>query len=316
MIAAIKPEKPEPSICFELTPALLTFRRAAGNANRHLNTLLVGLETLKPATPIKPPDLVVSWSKPAVPTEWMETRNFALGATMVAVVDGLDRYMKIASQVPGLTDRALDDALNGRQPGAGRPRPNIFERLEALCDFYRGVVRSEHLAGMRLLISWRNQFVHGQDKKPLGLAERRALANSAAFFQAQHGGVSIVDTLDRYVQREPPTLTDLSTLISAAQRLTKALDEHLLQLQEGEVYALALTSYIIHADPDPTACMERLFRRGGSQAAGRVNAELLEYGGNHDLKRRANAPALTRKRLDAILGMGRNRAAREFGIKR
>lgn len=308
----MKAPTPPPSICFEQTPALLAFRRAAGNANRHLNTLLVGLETLKAVAPIKPNDLVVSWSKPTVAAEWDETRNFALGATMVAVVDGLDRYMRVASQISNLTDASLDDVLNGRQPAKGQPRPNIFERLEAVCGFYPGVVRPEHLAAMRLLVSWRNQFVHGQDKKPLGLAERRALTNAAAFFQNEHGGISIVDMVDRYVRKEPPTLSDLSTLISAAQRLAKGLDEHLLVLQQGEACAVALTGYIIQADPDPKACRERLFERGGSQAAGRVLAELLNHGGNNDQKRTASAPSLTRTRFNAILGMGRNRAAEKF----
>lgn len=306
----------EPSLCFELTPALLAFRRAAGHANRYLNTLLVALETLKTNTPVKPSDLVVSWSLPASQQEWLETRNFALGATMVAVVDGLDHYMRTVSRVQGLTDHSLDDVLNGRPPPQSKKRPTIAERLQTLCAFYPGVVRTEYVSAMRLLVSWRNQFVHGEDRHPLRKSERDALTSCRAFFQAQHGGISIVEMVARYESRYAPTLSDLSTLIACAQRLTRALDEHLLQLQEGEDYAVALVAYLIAADLDPVQCVERLFKNGGKQAAGRVHAQLLDHGGNHDANRRASAPTLTRKRLDAVLGVGRNRAAQMFGIKR
>lgn len=306
----------EPSLCFEVSPALLAFRRAAGHANRYLNTLLVGLETLKINTPIKPCDLVVSWSLPASSVEWLETRNFALGATMVAVVDGLDRYMRVASRVKGLTAQSLDDVLNGRPLPSNGKRPTIAARVQALCDFYPGVVRSEYVAAMRLLVSWRNQFVHGEDKHPLNKKERRALTSCADFFQTELGGISISEMVTRYEDQAAPTLSDLSTLIACAQRLTRTIDEHLLQLQRGEDYVMALVAYLIAADPDPVQCLERLFRNGGKQAAGRVHAHLLNHGANHNANRRASAPALTRKRLDALLGLGRNRAAHLFGIKR
>ena len=295
---------------------MLAFRRTAGHANRWLNTLLVGLETLKVTPPVKPADLVVSWSLPASPSEWLETRNFALGATMVAVVDGLDRYMRVVSQVGGVADPSLHDVLNGRPPANSDKRPTIAERLQALCDHYPGAVRGEYVAAMRLLVSWRNQFVHGTDKHPLSLAQRRALTNQAGFFKAELGGILIVDLGGRYERKEAPTLSDLSTLIACGQRLTRAIDEHLLQLQDGETYVVALVAYLINSDSDPVQCLERLFKNGGKQAAGRIHAHLLDHGGNHDANRRASAPALTRARLDALLGVGRNRAASIFGITR
>lgn len=53
-------------IGFELSPALIAFRRTAGDANRHLNTLLVALETLKTTTPVRPKELAVPWTKPGI----------------------------------------------------------------------------------------------------------------------------------------------------------------------------------------------------------------------------------------------------------
>jgi hypothetical protein len=55
--------KQSQSIAFELTPALIAFRSTAGDANRHLNTMLVALETLKTNSPVRPKGLVVPWTK-------------------------------------------------------------------------------------------------------------------------------------------------------------------------------------------------------------------------------------------------------------
>ena len=120
----------EQIISFEATPALIAFRREAGDANRHLNTLLVALETLKANEPVRPPGLIVPWTKPGVWREWDDTRDFALKGTMVVVVDGLDQYMRILSRIPGLVPAGLDDVLNGRRAAAGDRRPTVTERFD------------------------------------------------------------------------------------------------------------------------------------------------------------------------------------------
>lgn len=93
----------EASLSFEVTPALMVFRRLAGDANRFLNTQLVALETLKTATPVRPADLVLPWTLPAVEAEWVDTRNFTLRSTMVSVVDGLDQYLRFSRAFPALS---------------------------------------------------------------------------------------------------------------------------------------------------------------------------------------------------------------------
>jgi hypothetical protein len=279
--------KDEGSICFEATPALLAFRRIAGDANRCLNTLLVGLETLKTNSPVKPTDLVVAWSKPRNLEEWIETRDFALRGAMVAVADGLDQYMRIVTRIDGLVATELGDILNGRRGRKESRRPTVFARLAALCKHYPRVACREHLIAMNLLMTWRNQFVHRDYRFGLTLAERKELAAAAPFFKSKHGGSDIEEALIRFEKREPPTLANLSTLIASAHRLVRALDEHLLSLQAGEIYAVALTRYLIASDEDPLQRLEVMFERGGWQAAGHLHALFLDNGGNHHENRRA-----------------------------
>jgi hypothetical protein len=71
-------------IGFELSPALIAFRRTAGDANRHLNTMLVALETLKETAPVQPKGLAVPWTKPGVKKEWEDSRDFVLKGCVIA----------------------------------------------------------------------------------------------------------------------------------------------------------------------------------------------------------------------------------------
>lgn len=295
---------------------MIAFRRTAGDANRLLNTLLVGLETLKHNAPVKPTDFVVGWSKPASAAEWLETRNFALRGTMVAVVDALDRYLRILSRIPGLTAQELDDTLNGRRDPKIDRRPTVSERVAALCAHYGGVVHAAYPLAVGLLVAWRNRFVHSEPKGGLSRQESLALINHAAFFEEQFGKADIKAAVNRYAAGEPPTLRDLSTLVAASQRMVTDIDAHLLHLQDPEAYAVSLTRYLLYSSEDPTAALEHIFFRGGVGAAGRVHAMLLKNGGNHSLNRRQSAPCLSRVRLNGLLGIGRNEAAQLFGIQR
>jgi hypothetical protein len=304
------------SLSFEMTPALMAFRQLAGDANRFLNTQLVALETLKTATPVRPPDLVLPWTLPAVDAEWIETRNFTLRSTMVSVIDGLDRYMRVLSRVRGLVAEELHNDLNGRRRPDLERRPTLPERLASLCKYYPNVVSEQYPFAIDLLAAWRNRFVHRSSKDALSGRTRKGLLAAARFFKEEHGGADIAAAIARFDADEPPSLSDLSTVIASAHRLVTAVDEHLLVLQEGDTYAVSLMKFLIEEQPEPSEYLERVFQYGGKRSAGRVHALFLHNGANHDQRRRANAPVLTRKRLNALLGLGRNDASVLFDIPR
>ncbi|MER8854548.1 hypothetical protein NKH94_23635 [Mesorhizobium australicum] len=188
----------EPSICFEQSPAMIAFRRAAGDANRLLNTLLVALETLKGNEAVKPSDLVVSWSKPTTVAEWLETRNFALRGTMVAIVDALDQYLRIISRISGLTSPELDNQLNGRKELNEERRPTLPERVAALCAHYKDTVHPAYVLAVAVLVAWRNRFVHFEHKEGLSRTERSQLLGHADFFKEEFGGADMKGALQRY----------------------------------------------------------------------------------------------------------------------
>jgi hypothetical protein len=304
------------TIGFEMTPALISFRRQVGATSQSLHALIVGLETLKEAEPVRPSDLIyLSWQKPATPEQWAEARTFALKGAMIVTIDALDHYLRVLSRIDGLVPDALHDKLNGRKVASDNHRPTLYERLVALNSVFPGA-RAEHLLAVKLLANWRNRFAHGDYKFALTAKECEAIGNTAAFFRANHGGADIQAALDRYIMSHPPTLLDLSTLIASAQRLIRDLDANILHRQVGADYAVALVRYLLENDSNPSVRLEWLFELGGDQAAGRLHALLLDHGGNHDKNRKANAPALTRQELNQRLGFGRNEASAFFNIPR
>jgi hypothetical protein len=303
----------ETTMAFEMSPALIAFRQNAGDANRHLNTLLVSVETLQHHEPVKPSNLVVPWSKPTTLKEWDDCRDFILRTAMVTLVDGIDQYLRVMSRVPGLSDPGLGDTLNGRKTGKQR-RPTVAERLEALGNRYPGQARDEQFAAIHLLVTWRNVFVHRDYRFGLSTKARRALTDGAAYFRTEHSGADIFEMLKRFDERKPPTLGDLSTLISVAHRVLTALDEHLLHLQAGQDYALALMRYLIKSQADPKTFVQLIWKYGGRRTTGRVHALFLRNGGNHHQNRRESAPHVTRSELHRLFGFGLNRALQEFGL--
>jgi len=313
----VERQLPEPSLCFEATPALLEFRRLAGDANRHLNTLLVGLETLRGTSPVRPNNLIVPWSKPSIAQEWSDARLFALRGAMIAVVDGLDQYLRMLSQVEGLIESGLDGVLNARRLPPDNKKPSMSQRLAAVDQIYPSVMGKENIAAAGLLAMWRNRFVHRNDKTGLSLAEKRRLVSGAAYFKSEMAGVDIRALIQRFENQEPPTLSDLGCLIASTHRAATALDGHLLFLQAGKSYALALVKFLIKQEADPSACLEEVFQHGGKRSAGKIHAWLLDNGANHNpVNRKAHAPSVTRRDLAAVLGVGRNKASEVLGIPR
>ena len=121
-------------VAFEASPALLAFRLVAGAANRHLRTLIAGLQALENSPAFRPNDLYLPWSRPSTPNEWAESETFVYTMALVAVVDGLDQYLRVLARMPGFVDATLIDSLEGRK--VDDRRLTISERLEKINDFY------------------------------------------------------------------------------------------------------------------------------------------------------------------------------------
>ena len=104
---------------------------------------------------------------------------------MVAVVDGLDRYLRVVTRLSGLVDENLHDYLNGRWIRALDRRPAVFERLRHLSDWVPGAANENLLLAFDLLATWRNEFVHYERRHPLPRTKKDALRAAATWFEGK-----------------------------------------------------------------------------------------------------------------------------------
>lgn len=294
----------------------MQFRLMAGNTTRVLNTVLVGLETLKSSDPVRPGNLALPWAKPSTDSEWTETQEFSLKSATLVVVDALDAYLKIGVKIDGYIDSELEDFLVGRYIKALERRPTIPERFERLGSHYQVFPNRLFWAILGLMVTWRNGFAHASYQHGLSTRDREVLEANAKALSEDFAGIDIFDTLARFDQNQSPNLKDLSVVIAAMQRMVADLDKRLLFDQEPGEYAIALTKYLLSNQAEPAVEIERIFRNGGANAAGRLYALLLEHGATQASTKTAAAPTLTREQLNSILGIGRNDAASLFGIER
>ncbi len=232
---------------------------------------------------------------------------------MIAVVDGLDQFMRILTRIEGLVDPGLDDVLNGRAKGQER-RPTVAERIERLAGTCPGAARAEHVAAMHLLAIWRNRFAHKDYRFGLPPTQRTLLVKAAPYFLTEHGGADIVAALKRFDDKAPPTLGDLSTLIASAHRLVTKLDGHLLFQQKPKEYASALVRFLMVESGNPAAFIDEVWRDDSHSSVGAVYARLQENGADHNAPLTPGAMQLTSRDMDDLFGYGRNQAGQVFGV--
>jgi hypothetical protein len=318
-------------IAFELSPALLAFRLVAGNANRHVNTIFAGLQALEHHANFRATGFLIGWSRPHTPAEWEDSKAFAYKMALIAIVDGINQYLRVLSRMPGFTDPSLADVLAGRR--VGDRRLTIGERVDALNAFYsdkakvniaghgapaasktlRRLVGPARIAMIYLLIYWRNIYAHNDYRFSLPEDQRTTILESSKYFKQRHDGVIIKELVERFDGKSAPTLADLSTMFSVCQIVLGNLDSHLLQLQTGASYANCLIKYLMTSSGSARDFLSSVWQYGGDRTTGRIHTLFLHNGANHDANQLPGAIKLTRKELHDLFGVGINKARIIFG---
>lgn len=112
-------------------------------------------------------------------------------------------------------------------------RARVDELAAHLASFPRNASapekpRESYLAAMTLLIAWRNKLVHEDSQDGIDPVKRKAMSDDAEFFRQNHAAIDIDDTLRHFDDNLPPTLKDVSTLVSILLRTVAAIDASLI----------------------------------------------------------------------------------------
>ena len=204
---------------------LKTFLHDVGEAVAHLNTIIVGLDSVENGYQ-KPATLRISWSPSDPKMAARKARRFALEAILVRVCEALNQYVMAASKLP-LVNSAL------KKKG---DNPSNAEKLSDLAD----AVKLEDcflVSGSCLLIHWRNRTVHVKSDAKLTSAQIKILNSSGKEIENKFAAISVSKLLQDFEQRTP-TLKDISTLIAMTIRLVRKIDSRLGETSKEDLLVL------------------------------------------------------------------------------
>lgn len=285
------------------TIALRNFKKTMGSTNLYVNTLIVGLESVRTKTAVKPDDLTIGWEPPKQPEiVTAQSRSFVTRATLVLLVDAIDQYLFKLGSTPGYTDNLeLGSFLRGeicdipeKDSKTGEikiksRRPKIHERLDKLESVFKVVKPDSYMTLMHLLICWRNRVVHSNSKDELDAGEGQKLKADAAYFKREHSNIDISLTVDHFKEGKFPTIKDLSTMISVTHRVLNQLDEvvaqhanknllvgHLLAQSLGRLEQIQIDKIYFREPEQTKATLLRILQMEGYIASDTENCEAFQ----------------------------------------
>jgi hypothetical protein len=220
------------------TIALTNFKKTMGSTNLFVNTLIIGLESVKNKTITKPNDLTIGWQLPKNPEILAaQSRSFVTRATLVCLVDAIDQYLHSLGKTPGyINDRELAAFLQGekaeipdKHTKTGKitskvRRPKISERLEKIENIFNIVEPKSYMALMHLLFCWRNNVTHSNSRDNIEPTKEQLLKADKDYFKNNHSNINIIETIKHFKSGDLPTLKDLSTMIAVSHRVLNAID--------------------------------------------------------------------------------------------
>lgn len=171
----------------------------------------------------------------------------------VAAIDQLKQRLLAGKDSPTDVKRYLAE-FSERHCGEYR-RPSLRARHEKLFTFStqqqvvqaRALAPSKHyFSAIELLIAWRNELVHDTDEAQLSSDAMKVLAAESQAFASEHAGIDINQTVDRYQNKQEPSLKDISTLVSILLRYVSSIDQSLLAgCNLGEFFRSAITHELV-----------------------------------------------------------------------
>jgi hypothetical protein len=220
----------------------LPFRRLQsriGSATYRLNTILVGLALVADGGS-KRPNLAVTWRKPENPEIAQQVANqaeiFACSAAMVFAVDVFDQFLRdIAKQAwLGFKQETQDIAAKAKpRAKADGGDYSVAERTVALLEDLNLPI-GPAVGAIELLSKWRNITVHSLERKyDLNQEMRKLLENGEQHFRKHYSNLDIALAIQNFERRNTPVPKETTSLIAAAQNLSRSIDEAAIRRVAG-----------------------------------------------------------------------------------
>lgn len=203
------------------------FKKATGQNNHFLITLLVGLDAVQDGIAVKKPDFSTVWEPHDVVASAERSRDYAIRTSLTWVTELLQVYWRAASSLPGVCSdderRRID---GGKDDGASK-------RLQRFADHLR-IPTAVELDMVRLAIHWRNKVVHSKASGDLEGDVRGRLRRTEDEIRARFSGMDVLALIEGERVGRAPTFKEVASMMKASHLLAAAFDAAAVPLVDLE----------------------------------------------------------------------------------
>lgn len=200
------------------TPARSQFKKHMGQANHHLVTALVALDTLDASeVSTAPPALHAAWNPRDRRQSVSRSRSFVEQSFLAWAVDSLDMYATLLYRRPNyLQDATLASELDG----CGR---SVSKKIHCLGAHF--AIDPLTIALVDVLITWRNNVFHALTDNMVCPRCVRAISDEVERLGSEHCGLDASDLLPKALKGAPLTFKETASLIDAAHQYVRTIDD-------------------------------------------------------------------------------------------
>lgn len=213
------------------------FKKAIGQANHFLITILIGLTEVAKGNTQKPVTMNVAWNPKDYRYSAIRSMRFALNSSLAWAVDNLDAYIQMCRRKPCLINNELLTKID-------KADKSVYAKFQVLMDQYEG---NEELnlygALVALAIQWRNVTTHTTADNVLDEKYRKTLDSNAEWYLNNFRHLDVHIALKRFGCHRNPSLKEVASMIKAISRFVEGIDLLLLRDIDLEKYALAVIDY-------------------------------------------------------------------------
>ncbi len=212
------------------TKARKEFKDQFGQANHFLITSLVGLNTIE-TNPniIKPLEFSTSWNPRDKVRSARRSRSFVLNSFLSFAVDGVDMYLTLLNRTPKvLVDLNFSLIFE-------KAKNSVYNKVLGVEEYFD--IDKTLVSLILLLITWRNNLVHGLAENEIRNNYVEQLKKNQTFIKENFRGLLIDDTITRAYEGKYPNFKEVASLINATHMFVQEVDKRILEKMDKLAYA-------------------------------------------------------------------------------
>jgi len=210
------------------TANLSKFKKAIGNSNHFLITILIGLNAVTNNEATKSQEFNTLWNPKDLKSTTSRSREFSIKASLAWVIDNLEMYFNLCNKKPKIFQ---DEVFIKNYDKCGR---SIYEKFILASSLL--IDSDVQIAFVDLSICWRNKLVHSDADNNIISNNREVLILNKELIRNKYSGLDIIRTLKSFDANKPPTFKEAASLVRSLIDFVYLVDHELILKLDKEKY--------------------------------------------------------------------------------